>query len=485
MSSIGRNDPCPCKSGKKYKKCCLALEEEKSAADAGDLSPLRRVSDRLTEPLLKHMKRLYGPDAFEAAWGDFWDGEADPPKPEQMQWVLPWILFHWIPGEYAVREFGLRRLERPIAADYLEKEGRRLDPVSRGFLAEALKEPFSLWEVQRVEPGVGVEVKDLLIEGRQLFVREVSGSKDQRRWNLILAKKVTVEGESIFDGCLPYALQPQDAEGIKNLLEEDLHDMTDKDPPWALEDLRKAEEALLDDYLWFAEEKFKNFRMPQLRNTDNEEMILTAIHYDFDPPRKETIRKIIERLESVADPEEGKDEQGRKRLTFHWSKPDNRIHASWENTLLGKIHLYDDILLLETNSKERGVRLRSIIEEACGEGIRFRYDSYQEMNSEAMKAKLTRMSGQPEKKPQPKDEIPKEIREKILGEFLEKHYQTWPDQPLPALGGKTPRKAVKDEKGRRQVESLIKTMENVGDRGIGDMPYYDFGELRRELGIES
>lgn len=22
MSKVGRNDPCPCKSGKKYKKCC-------------------------------------------------------------------------------------------------------------------------------------------------------------------------------------------------------------------------------------------------------------------------------------------------------------------------------------------------------------------------------------------------------------------------------------------------------------------------------
>jgi preprotein translocase subunit SecA len=25
---VGRNDPCPCGSGKKYKKCCLAREEE-------------------------------------------------------------------------------------------------------------------------------------------------------------------------------------------------------------------------------------------------------------------------------------------------------------------------------------------------------------------------------------------------------------------------------------------------------------------------
>ena len=24
---VGRNDPCPCGSGKKYKKCCLAKDE--------------------------------------------------------------------------------------------------------------------------------------------------------------------------------------------------------------------------------------------------------------------------------------------------------------------------------------------------------------------------------------------------------------------------------------------------------------------------
>jgi tetratricopeptide (TPR) repeat protein len=32
MSSLGRNGPCPCGSGKKYKKCCLKKDE--AAADA-------------------------------------------------------------------------------------------------------------------------------------------------------------------------------------------------------------------------------------------------------------------------------------------------------------------------------------------------------------------------------------------------------------------------------------------------------------------
>ena len=28
---VGRNDPCPCGSGKKYKRCCLSKEEETRA----------------------------------------------------------------------------------------------------------------------------------------------------------------------------------------------------------------------------------------------------------------------------------------------------------------------------------------------------------------------------------------------------------------------------------------------------------------------
>ncbi len=36
MSGVGRNDPCPCGSGKKYKKCCLiaaAVEQAKRDAE--------------------------------------------------------------------------------------------------------------------------------------------------------------------------------------------------------------------------------------------------------------------------------------------------------------------------------------------------------------------------------------------------------------------------------------------------------------------
>lgn len=34
MLSIGRNDPCPCGSGKKYKKCCLPRNEQRDLSES-------------------------------------------------------------------------------------------------------------------------------------------------------------------------------------------------------------------------------------------------------------------------------------------------------------------------------------------------------------------------------------------------------------------------------------------------------------------
>ena len=44
---VGRNDPCPCGSGKKYKKCCLSKAPPKKTFTAkslmGRIAPLQRM----------------------------------------------------------------------------------------------------------------------------------------------------------------------------------------------------------------------------------------------------------------------------------------------------------------------------------------------------------------------------------------------------------------------------------------------------------
>lgn len=59
MEKIGRNDPCSCRSGKKYKKCCLHIEEDRS-----HLGMLRR---RIRQTLIQHTldQILIGMRSFE------------------------------------------------------------------------------------------------------------------------------------------------------------------------------------------------------------------------------------------------------------------------------------------------------------------------------------------------------------------------------------------------------------------------------------
>ena len=71
---IGRNDPCPCGSGKKYKHCCLAADEQRAAmrrsqapaADSPDPLPMARLDPKRVSKLLReHVGATAGKERVE------------------------------------------------------------------------------------------------------------------------------------------------------------------------------------------------------------------------------------------------------------------------------------------------------------------------------------------------------------------------------------------------------------------------------------
>ena len=48
-ANLGRNDPCHCGSGKKYKQCCLGKDEEKSRAARAKAAAEAPVADTEAE----------------------------------------------------------------------------------------------------------------------------------------------------------------------------------------------------------------------------------------------------------------------------------------------------------------------------------------------------------------------------------------------------------------------------------------------------
>jgi Protein of unknown function (DUF2384) len=82
--------------------------------------------------------------------------------------------------------------------------------------------------------------------------------------------------------------------------------------------------------------------------------------------------------------------------------------------------------------------------------------------------------------------IPEEEHSAIIHDQMDRHYRSVLNEPVPALGGQTPRAAAKTESGRVKVAEWLKMMENrtakSGEHNSA-MASYNFGWLWTELGI--
>jgi hypothetical protein len=82
--------------------------------------------------------------------------------------------------------------------------------------------------------------------------------------------------------------------------------------------------------------------------------------------------------------------------------------------------------------------------------------------------------------------VPAQERE-VVHHGLDDHYRCVLDEPIPALGGQTPRAAAKTAKGRGVVMAWLRTLEKHAGRQKPKDPMasYDFDWLWREMGVEA
>jgi hypothetical protein len=147
------------------------------------------------------------------------------------------------------------------------------------------------------------------------------------------------------------------------------------------------------------------------------------------------------------------------------------------DTSLGRIVIAEGRLRLECNSRARLARGKKLIEDAAGKSIRYRKDEY-----ETAASAMARLAPRGGEKPEPR--LPPEVERELIRKVHDQHYAAWPDKPLPALGGRTPRQAVQTGEGRASVLRLIHDFENAEARpDRAGAAAYDFSKLREELGL--
>jgi hypothetical protein len=361
--------------------------------------------------------------------------------------------------------------DKPIAHWFAQENDSRLSNTERTWLRVQQAAWLSVWEVRGVEPGRSLKLEDLLT-GEVREVQEVGASETLVVRHAILARVVDYEGLSLLCGTHARPLPPREAANVVGHARAPLR-RRGADP------MSRLREEKMGRYLiarWedaIKELDARPVTPPRVQNTDGEDLLLAVDRFEFDPSLRSEIGACLAVIEGVRPPQSGASDP-----SYLFSRPGNPLHRSWEDTLLGRAWVGDGKLRVETNSIVRADRIRERIENACGGRIRHRAREYRDPVALMGSREVASGSGEG-----PTSLSSDEANAMIL-DFKRRHYADWLDQPLPALGGKTPRVAVRTKAGREQVDLLLKECEIMeGQQAEGQR--FDFSYLRRELGIRN
>src|SRR5215217_3901439 len=356
---VGRNDPCPCGSGRKYKKCCQESFDEKDF----HYRRWRRVEADLIPELLAYAFETLGPEAIEDAWREFHDyaapGAYDPESPMNSVF-MPWFLFNWI-HETKLPDSPDFSVTTIAVSFFREHE---LSEDEMRLILSATKAPYSLCEVLELTPGVGMTLFDLFRRVKQEVV-ERSASQTLKKGEIIYCATTHLDGISSNIGTSPYALRPIAKRDILELRK------------WMIDESGAAE--LTADHLVEFEADIRSlyldtvtamFRPPQLMNTDSDPLLPQKVHFDIHSgdsafhALKDLAKGVSEdELRSdatVADglimkaeiPWLGGTREARKRL----GGP----------VLLGTMHIEEGKLIISVNSTKRAKKIRRLVEKRLG-----------------------------------------------------------------------------------------------------------------------
>ena len=147
------------------------------------------------------------------------------------------------------------------------------------------------------------------------------------------------------------------------------------------------------------------------------------------------------------------------------------------NTLLGRLVIEPDGITAEVNSQKRATKLKKEIEKRLGDGAFFEKAVIESFEG---KMRAAQIKGPSVEKPL-KDPEEEAAMEEALVEMQKRHWKAWIDEPLPALGGLTPRKAVKIKAGKEMVEALLFSFEEANQRATRPSLVVPVMDLRRRL----
>ena len=471
----GRNAPCPCGSGKKYKKCCLPKEE---AQGSGKTSATPMELD-LRDQLLSFSANAKYKKDFERAYSLYWGKPFREPlalnekEEANFSFFLDWFIHDFKLGS------GLTLVE-----EFYRGKKEKLSPEEHSLLQSEMASHFSVYEVCEVNPEVGLKLKDLFM-GESLDIVEVSGTRTLAKWDIIFGRVNKMGPINKFSGVITF-IPRRGKDGILSNVRQAWDKFKEETGKTAWSDFAKSNGRQIHQIImdqprieprFFTEERHPVFSAKAVFAATNLETIRYRLRQEFDfsldeeKEGKEMRWTWLKRGESK-DWETGEEEKNgvvlRSEIVL------GKGELKWVS--LGIVTWTPGRLELWCLSKERLSRGKKRLKEILGEDIRHLADTYEDMKK---MAKRKAKEG-----PFIEDEAFQEKFFPLLSKTMEEWAHHWVDESIPALDGKTPREAVKTPEGRAKVEDLLKDFENMEERKRREgEAYLDIQVIRQRLNL--
>ena len=385
----------------------------------------------------------------------------------------PWPGVLWGCGfeDFLGRRYGAEN----VVELYLKQRGWAETPANCEYFAALRDTPVNLYEVSDVKPGTSMVLHDLLGGSEPVTVLEQSATRSLKKWDRI-AVRIVADGDChVISGALlvfnadAVELLFDGLRGALKLKKRDALQIT-------ANQLRGCSPVFTSAWLFTALLNTLNQPQPTFYNSDGDEVLFHDLRFPF--AAGVTQKDIAICLDGV----NGFHAEGSR--FWNWLAP-RRAHQRKEPsgimldsqmsgaTVLGSLELKGKSLLVTVNSVARAAKVEALVTKAVGERLKRPLTTIRTVDQ--MMA---------EESPEPPHEGGDEIPPQIARDYMDKHYRETLDAPLPALGGKSPRQAVRNAAGREKVLEWLKLIENRSakhdDAAIGA---YDFGWMWAELGL--
>jgi hypothetical protein len=348
MEAVGRNAPCPCGSGRKFKKCCLARQGD----GRGAFTRAEREGALVALERFGHREEFA--EAHERADDEFWEGYWDDVTDEEAERLEELDddedAFHtWFHFDYLLPE------GRTLADVFLEREGHRLRAGEREYLTRMLATELRLYEVVEVKPDEGLWLVDLWTDERA-WVSERIATRQVVQRDLLGARLMPGEhGDPVMDGA-PYLYPAAAREEILEGLRESYR----RSGETAVAAFFKTT-APLFHWLWL-----DHVALPSRPAVTAEGDPLVFARVCFDVDDQPRVQASLSSHPDLMPESDG--------LYVWYAAKD----AGGTRRRLGVLVVEGDRLTVETTSEARAARARGFLEGLAGSAVTYRTTEYQD-----------------------------------------------------------------------------------------------------------